>query len=121
MRRRAARSGSSSPATGAGPLKGNLRVAAAGLLLVGGLIAMLIGGGALAGSWYASQSWAATDEAEQANRQLAAETPRWVDDPAAMAPRRSTPTTVAVAAPPTPMAPPARTAAAPASDSSARP
>jgi hypothetical protein len=63
----------------------------AGLVFVGGLVAMLIGGGALLGSWYAGRSWATSDEAEQANRQLAAETPRWVDDPAATAPRRPTP------------------------------
>lgn len=42
---------------------------------------MLVGGGALAGSWYTAHTWAATGEAELAERRLAAETPRWVEVP----------------------------------------
>jgi len=60
-----------------------LRALAASILLVGGLVAMLVGGGALLATWYASRTWAATDEAEHAARQLAAETPRWLDEPSA--------------------------------------
>ena len=81
-----------------------LRALAASILLIGGLVAMLVGGGALLATWSASRTWAATDEAEQAARQLAAETPRWIDEPSVpapiahseppeSAPRRSAPTT----------------------------
>jgi hypothetical protein len=76
----------------------NLRTAAASILVVGGLVAMLVGGGAILASWYAGQTWAASDQAEQVHRQLAAETPQWDDDPSATAPRRPTPNSVARAA-----------------------
>ena len=53
---------------------------AAAVLLAGGLLVMLVGGGAVVANWYSATSWAATDEAEQATRSLAATQPRWIDE-----------------------------------------
>jgi hypothetical protein len=65
------------------PLIGRL---AAVLFLAGGLSAMVIGGGALMVTWHAGQTWAESDEADRASRELSSERPRWVDDPADVAP-----------------------------------
>lgn len=79
-----------------------VRVVAAAVLLAGGLLVMLVGGGAVAASWYSASSWAATDEAEQASRTLAAAPPRWLDEGEATpmprptsTPRPATPTQLA--------------------------
>jgi LPXTG-site transpeptidase (sortase) family protein len=87
------------------------RLTAGSLLLLGGLAAMLVGGGALLLHQYAADSWAGSEEAVQAERQLAAPAPRWLDGPPASptprpagpTPHSLTPTRVTVAAvPPTP-------------------
>ncbi|MFN8636064.1 MAG: sortase [Chloroflexota bacterium] len=75
--------GLAAPPTGSPPappsVRSRLRAGAATLLLVGGLGVMLAGSGALLLRWYAAESWAASDEAAQAERQLAAPAPRWID------------------------------------------
>lgn len=70
------------------PLRTRLGNTAASILVAGGLVAMLVGAGALLVTWYAGQSWAATDEAERATRDLAAETPQWIDEMASAPPSR---------------------------------
>jgi LPXTG-site transpeptidase (sortase) family protein len=83
---------------------------------------MLVGGGALLLYQYAADSWAGSEEAIQAERQLAAPAPRWLDDPppASPTPRPAatgvgqtasafsppTPTRAVAAAVPPPPAPP---------------
>ncbi|MCC7369701.1 MAG: sortase [Chloroflexi bacterium] len=59
-----------------------LRVGMAAALLVGGLLVMLIGGGAVAAGWYTARTWESSVEGEQAARALAAPTPRFLDDAA---------------------------------------
>lgn len=83
-----------------------LRIAAAAVLLAGGLLVMLVGGGAVAASWYSATSWAATDEAEQASRALAAPQPRWVEAAEAIPTPRPTRTPRAVTATAAPAARP---------------
>ncbi|MCC6178074.1 MAG: sortase [Chloroflexi bacterium] len=43
---------------------------------------MAIGGGVYAATWYAGWRWAASDEAQLAERELSRERPRWIDDAA---------------------------------------
>jgi LPXTG-site transpeptidase (sortase) family protein len=78
------------------------RVTAGTLLLVGGLLAMLAGGGALVLHWYAAETWAGSDEAAEAARRLDAPAPRWLDEPPPTPARSAaTPTRVVAAPPPT--------------------
>src|SRR4051812_40229645 len=51
------------------------------VLLLGGLLAMSVSGGALLLRWYAAESWAGSEEAARAARQLDAPPPRWLDEP----------------------------------------
>ena len=71
------------PATGA-----PIRSRAGAVLVAGGLLAMVVGGGALLGRQQAEQTWSETEEAARAARQVAAPTPRWLDEPALDAGRR---------------------------------
>jgi LPXTG-site transpeptidase (sortase) family protein len=70
------------------------RATAGALLLIGGLLAMLAGGGALVLHWYAAESWAGSDEAVEAARRLDAPAPRWLDEPALTPPLRPAPPTL---------------------------
>jgi sortase (surface protein transpeptidase) len=66
-----------------------LLIASAVGLVVGGLLAVVVGSSTLVLNWYAGRSWAASDEAERATHELAAEAPQWVDGPADAAPASS--------------------------------
>ena len=57
-----------------------LRRLGAVLLLAAGALGVLVGGGAYAHAWYTGWAWAQSDDAERAERRVAAETPLWIDD-----------------------------------------
>lgn len=58
-----------------------LRLTAGAGLFIGGLLAMLVSSMVLTISWLNARTWATTEEAQQAARQVGASTPRWLDDP----------------------------------------
>jgi sortase (surface protein transpeptidase) len=108
-----------------GPSRGRgrrLRAGAGGMLIGGGLLVMLAGGSTLLAREQAAQSWATSDEAVQAARQVDAPAPRWLDEsmptPSLRSAAISTPARATVPAAATTMSPPATPTSPPATTTS---
>jgi LPXTG-site transpeptidase (sortase) family protein len=84
---------------------GRLRPIAAIVLILGGVLAVVVGGGAYIAAWSAARSWSTSAEAERAEHALASQAPLWVE-PTTASPLAAAPTATGV--------PPPRVAKAPA-------
>ncbi|MGE3908823.1 MAG: sortase [Chloroflexota bacterium] len=69
-----------------------LRMGAAAVLLAGGLVGFILGLGIVASGWYSARTWAASEEAEVAARNLDTSKPRWVESSEAIPTLRPTAT-----------------------------